>query len=206
MSDILGIPGESAVIHTSETFRAFVDATIPQTPELASELGEIQYFGALDFDIDQFMIYLLNRVEVIPLAIQTAIMLDMAAEELVALGENEHFLNFSIYVGGGTFAALAPSDRFRAVILLEELRLNLENLPFPYQNNPALVLTVTNSLNRITTMGYYSEWWGYGTTRLEESDDRVLEYLPISWEQVGFPRPSLGYRALRRYVYEEFTE
>ncbi|WP_132250188.1 hypothetical protein [Natranaerovirga pectinivora] len=206
MNHTIRAQDESGVIHTRQTFRAFVDATIPQTTELAIEFGEMQYFGALDFDIDQFMIYLLNRVDVIPLAIPTAIMLDMAAEELVANEGNDHFLNFSVYEGGGAFAALAPSDRFRAIILLEELRINLENLPFPYQNNPALVLSVTNSLNRITTMGYYSEWWGYGTTRLEEPDDRVLEYLPLSWEQVGYPRPSLGYRAFRRYLYEEFTE
>ena len=54
------------------------------------------------------------------------------------------------------------------------------------------------SLIRFTMMGYYSEWSGYGSTRLEAPDQRKLEYFPLSWKQVGYPGPSLGYRALRK--------
>lgn len=55
-----------------------------------------------------------------------------------------------------------------------------------------------SALNRITMMGYYSEWSGYGSTRLEKPDQRRLEFFPISWKQVGYPGPSLGYRAFRK--------
>jgi hypothetical protein len=60
-------------------------------------------------------------------------------------------------------------------------------------------IPLTNPLAvRFVMMGYYSEWSGYGSTRLEEPAQRRLEYNPLSWKQVGYPGPSLGYRALRK--------
>ena len=111
-------------MYTQETFKAFVDAIIPRSPGLAQEYGKIQYFGALDFQTDEYLI----------------------------------------------------------------LSLNSYDIPF----------NITGSLNRFTMMGYYSEWYGYGSTRLEVPDQRRLEYFPLSWQQVGYPGPSLGYRALRK--------
>ncbi len=63
------------------------------------------------------------------------------------------------------------------------------------------ILPVILSLNRLAMMGYYSEWPGYGNTRLESPNQRTLEYYPVSWEQIGYPGPSLGYRAARSYSY-----
>ncbi|MEL7655898.1 MAG: hypothetical protein AAGU75_08320 [Bacillota bacterium] len=65
--------------------------------------------------------------------------------------------------------------------------LNHYNMPF----------SIMGSFNRFTMMGYYSEWYGYGSTRLETPDQRRLEFFPLSWEQVEYPGPSLGYRVLR---------
>lgn len=183
--------------HTQQTFMALVDIIIPQTPGLAVEYGKIQYFGAIDLDINEYMILSLNN-NTIPLAEPTAQMLDIAAKQLVSRGGNQEALDFTKFPGGGIFAALAPDDRFRALILLEQLDINLEDLPIPYQNNPGLVLSVTSSFNRLTLMGYYSEWSGYGSTRLASPNYRKLEYFPLSWQQVGYPGPSLGYRALRK--------
>ena len=66
-----------------------------------------------------------------------------------------------------------------------------------FQDNPGFILS-NSTLNRFTMMGYYSEWSGYGSTRLDAPGQRRLEYYPLSWDQVGYPGPSLGYRALRK--------
>ena len=182
--------------YTQETFMALVDAIIPQSPELANEYGRIQYYGALDLFLDEYMIMSLNST-VLLLADSTAAMLNIAADQLVANGENSEVLDYVRFPGGSTFAALAPSDRFRALTLLEQLQVNLEVLPIPFQNNPAAVISITSDLGRLALMGYYSEWSGYGSTRMFPPNQRILEYFPLSWQQVGFPGISLGYRALR---------
>jgi len=182
--------------HTQDTFKAFVDAVIPRSPKLAEEFGRIQYFGALDLHVDEYMIMSLNNYY-IPLAKPTAEILDIAAEQLVFMGGNNRLFNYLRFPRGGIFAALSPGDRFRAFTLLVQLNIKLEDLPEPYKDNPELVLSITSALNRFTMMGYYSEWSGYGSTRLMEPNQRVLEYFPLSWNQVGYPGPSLGYRALR---------
>jgi hypothetical protein len=187
---------DNSLQHIQATFMALVDAIIPRTPELAAEYGEVQYFGAFDLYIDDFVIWSLNHYD-IPLTESTAEMLDLAAEQLVSEEGNQEALDYSMFPGGGPFAALAPSDRFRAITLLQQLKVNLETLPIPFYNNPGLVLSVTSALNRLTILGYYSEWSGYGSTRLVTPNQRILEYYPLSWQQVGYPGPSLGYGALR---------
>jgi hypothetical protein len=188
---------EKEFIHTQETFKALVDAIIPRSPALAEEYGKIQYYGALDEGIDTYIIMTLNNLY-IPLADSTADMLDVAARQLVLMEGNTRLFNYSRYPGGGLFAALSPNDRFRAMMLLSQMNVNFSELPVMEQNNPDLILNIINVLNRYTLMGYYSEWSGYGSTRMENPNDRTLEYAPLSWEQVNYPGPSLGYRALRR--------
>lgn len=185
--------------YTTETFKALVDAVIPRTPGLAEEYGKIQYFGALNLHTYEYLIITLNYY-FIPMSEPTAVMLDMAADQLIFIGENTRLLDFSQFPGGGTFAALAPVDRFRALTLLDELKVNLSDLPMPYTDNPGFVTTFAGILTRYTMMGYYSEWFGYGSTRLMPPDDRKLEFYPLSWSQVGYPGPSLGYRVLRYSV------
>ena len=187
---------KESVKRTQETFQAFVDAIIPRTPGLAEEYGRIQFFGALDLHIDEY-IYLSLNYYYIPLAEPTAEMLDVAAEQLVIMDGNNRLVNFSRFMGGSAFAAIDPSDRLRALTLLEQLNIYMADLSIPFQNNPELILYITSTLNRFTMMGYYSEWSGYGSTRLKTPNQRKLEYYPISWKQVGYPGPSLGYRALR---------
>jgi hypothetical protein len=86
--------------------------------------------------------------------------------------------------------------------MLEHLQVNPAELPVPYQNNPILVISIITVLIRFAMMGYYSEWAGYGSTRLYSPNERELENHPISWKQTGYPGPSLGYRALRTYQFE----
>ena len=182
---------------TQETFQAYVDAIIPRTPGLAEEFGRIQFFGALNLHTDEYVTLSLDYYY-IPMAEPTAEMLDVAAEQLVIMDGNKSLVNFSRFMGGSAFAAIDHSDRFRALTLLEQLNIYLADLPIPFQGDPELVFYTTSSLNRFTMMGYYSEWSGYGSTRLETPNQRKLEYHPLSWKQIGYPGPSRGYRALRK--------
>ena len=182
---------------TQETFQAYVDAVIPRTPGLAEEFGRIQFFGALNLHTDEYVMLSLNYYY-IPIAEPTAEMLDVAAEQLVIMDANKSLVNFSRFMGGSAFAAIDHNDRFRAITLLEQLNIYLADLPIPFQGNSELILYTTSSLNRFTMMGYYSEWSGYGSTRLETPNQRKLEYHPLSWKQIGYPGPSRGYRALRK--------
>ena len=178
-----------------EIYKAFVNAMIPRTPDLAEEFGRIQYYGALDLYTDEYLILSLNSYY-FPITYPTAEMLELAAEQLV-LSEGAGRSNTSEYTELSTFGVLAATDRLLAVTLLEQLMVNTADLPIPFRNNPGFMLYITNVLSRFTLMGYYSEWSGYGSTRLDTPNQRKLEFFPISWEQVGYPGPSLGYRALR---------
>lgn len=185
---------DDASRHTEDTFQAFVDAVVPRSPELAEEYGKIQYFGALDLHTDEYMVLSLNSYY-IPLAEAMAEALDIASEQLTVLdGDNQLF---RMSPEGVMFASLDPIDRFRALTLLEQNQLYFAELMAPLLNDPGLILSAMGMLNRFTMMGYYSEWSGYGSTRLDAPDRRRLEFYPLSWKQVGYPGPSLGYRALR---------
>lgn len=205
----------NSFLHTQATFKALVDAIIPQTPELAEEYEQIQYLGALDLFTYEYMMWTLNNYLVVStdeivtevlLAEPVAEMLDIAAEQLVTLGENKNLLNFSRFPEGGPFAALSPEDRFRAIELLGEPRVDLGELPLPFKEDAEFVLSVSRTLNRFPLMGYYSEWSGYEGTRLASPNERVLKIFPLDWRQVGYPGPSIGYPAFRGYLVKEFTE
>lgn len=187
-------------IETRDTFRALVNAIIPRSPGLAYEYGIVQYYGALDLHIDEYIILTLNSYEV-PLANATAEMLDMAAIQLIAAESGYENLNYYLFNGPVNFAVLDPYHQLGVIDLLRRLQIDLNQLPVPFQNNPPLIISTVNSLVSSTMMGYYSEWAGYGTTRLYEPNQRKLEYFPISWKQVGYPGPSLGYHALRPYQF-----
>jgi hypothetical protein len=161
---------------TLDTFEALSDAVIPQSPGLAEEYGIVQFYGALDQATDEYMI-----LNLVPFAEQTAETLTIVAGQLL-----------SRFMAG---------DRLLIIDRLRQGRVNTTELPIPFRNNPQLVMSVTKSLVAAAMMGYYSEWFGYGTTRLDAPDNRRLEYYPISWEQIGYPGPSLGYRALREYKF-----
>jgi len=175
-NSIIISPIGSFSYQTLDTYKALVNAIIPRSPVLAYEYGMVQYYGALDLHIDEYVYIALNSLNV-PLAQPTADMLNSTAN----------------------FASLNPINQLYVLTLLTQLQINLSDLPMPFKNNPSLVISTTNSLNRFTMMGYYSEWAGYGSTRLAEPNQRRLEFYPVSWKQVGYPGPSLGYRALRAY-------
>ncbi len=161
-----------------DTFMAFADTIIPRTPLLAEEYGRIQLYGAADLYIDEYLIMSLGFTE-IPLAEPIVQTLDIAAGQL----------------GGSSFASLTYEDRLRALNLLIQSDFNSALLPEPFTSNLGYEQYTIGYLIRLVYMGYYSEWSGYGSTRLASPNQRILEYFPVSWQQVGYPGPSLGYRA-----------
>lgn len=171
--------------HILNTFMAFVEAIIPWTPRLAAEYGEVQYPGAIDSLTYEYLILSLHELGDVALLKAAAQALDMAARELVFRGGNE----FSIEITGAgnvTFAALVPSDRLSALNILKQQEAASYNNPMFADNY------IVDLLVRLTMMGYYSEWFGYGSTRLDEPNQRVFEFEPISWRQVSYPGPNRG--------------
>lgn len=164
--------------HTEETLQAFVEAIIPRTPELAEEYGEIQYYGALDFQTEQYLLLSLNEFDH-TLADSIVEMLDAAAKQLASIKGN----------GESTFSALSPGDRLLAMTLLRHNQITLDGLPMPFKNN---AFNIIDDLTKLTMMGYYSEWFGYGSTRLKGPDQRELEFYPMSWSQIEYPGPTPG--------------
>lgn len=203
-----------SMMNTKVTFQALVDAIIPFTPEIAIQLGQNQAAGGLNEHIDEYIIWSLDHYidyhilpDTInfPLSVITASMLNLAAHQFVVEVGNTVPLNLSLPYGG-IFAALSREDRVRVISLLEQPGLDLSYLPFPYRNNPTLLQSIIENLNRMIVFGYYSEWSGYGTTRLASPNDRKLECFPLSWKQIRYPGRSIGYRDFRGYLVEKFTE
>lgn len=196
---------EMADPHTVATFRALVEAIVPNTPMLAA-FGAEQAAGAVELHVHEYMIWELDHtlslffglnLTVIPLSAPTAMLLNAGALQFIASGHAPYVRK---NVPSGPFAALLPSDRIRTLAMLEQLKVDLGTLPPPYQNDGGLLKFIVDYLNRGTMFGNYSEWSAYGTTRLAAPTQRRLEYFPISWRQVGYPGVSLGYRALHGFL------
>ena len=162
--------------HIVDTFKAFVEVIIPWSPQLAEEYGETQYYGAIDLLTYEYLIQTLYRYGGSLLVVSTAKDLDAAAKELV-LSQNSTSKVES--PEGVTFAQLTPVDRLLAI----------KNMNNNDETNTKNQSATINLLIRATMMGYYSEWYGYGLTRMDEPNQRVFEFKPVSWEQVGYTGP-----------------
>ncbi|SFD66544.1 hypothetical protein SAMN05216238_10357 [Lentibacillus persicus] len=185
------------------TFQALTDALLPSVkpayglPFSNTDMGVHEYIiYALDHNISiQQQLY----HHVVPLAYPTAMMLDAAAAQLINAHQAQAFPQNS-FPHGGMFSRLSQADRIRTLSALENLEIDLFLLPSPYQNNAGMIKYVTDALNRFSLFGFYSEWPAYGSTRLRPPDDRRLEFFPLSWQLVGYPGVSLGYRDFRGFL------
>jgi len=158
--------------------------------------------------VHEYLIYALNhRVSIqqqlhntiVPLAYPTAVMLDSAATQLIN-AQKAQVSSQTPFPGGGMFSRLSRKDRVRTLSALENLEIDLYLLPSPFQNNAGLVKYVTDALNRLSMFGYFSEWPAYGSTRLNQPEHRRLEFFPLSWNQIGYPGVSLGFRDFRGFL------
>ncbi|MCZ8512786.1 hypothetical protein O9H85_10235 [Paenibacillus filicis] len=192
---------------TITTFRALVEAIIPNTP-ISASYGPEQSAGALELGVHEYMIWELNHslslfvgyyLAEIPLAASTAMLLNDGAAQYIASGKAQDPQFFAVW-RGSSFASLSPRDRIRVLAMLEQLDVDLGTLPPPYRNDGGLITFIVDFLNRGPMFGFYSEWSAYGSTRLKTPTERRLEYFPISWKQAGYPGVSKGYRALRGFL------
>ncbi|BBF41717.1 hypothetical protein lbkm_0397 [Lachnospiraceae bacterium KM106-2] len=187
---------DTATQYTYITIMALVDSIIPRTPLLAELFGEVLLYGALDLYTDEYMVMILNNYT-IPLSDVTAQMLNIAAKEYMGskgIVSNDDPQRYTLFV------TLSSIQRFQALTLLDNIEVYFSDVIF-FQQYPGL-LSIASSINRFTMLGYYSEWYGYGTTRLEQPNSRVLQYYPLSWDQVGYPGPSLSYIAYVNDYYQ----
>jgi len=199
---------KSPLPETQAAFKAFVDAVVPKVPEFS--------FGASDLHIDEYLIWTLDHFVSISIIVKGGVnialsnavaeMLNIAAKELIEIGGNKGPVNPDKVCKEGHFAVLEPSDRFRAITLLKQLKVDLASLPFPFVNNQSFVISIISILTLLTTLGYYSEWSAYASTRLEQPEKRIIEQFPASWKEVGYPGPSKVYHALRGYLIDKYTD
>ncbi|UPM44744.1 hypothetical protein [Halocatena salina] len=211
--------------HTRVTFRAVVDMVVPRTPALRS-LGEEHVPGGLTANIDEYLIKFLNsfvsfglprlgELGTLRLAEIIAVVLDLGATTLIALGENEKPPELSraldlLDLGGllsdpieelseGPFAKLSRQDRLRAIHVLDTVEFDTAELPEPLVEGDAGI--IGQFVIGFTEVGYYGEWQGY-TDFTAPPDERGFRNDPSavqSWRQTDFPGIADGYAVLRGY-------
>jgi hypothetical protein len=186
-----GLLNENSVYdYVVNTFKAYADAMVPHSPDLAELYGRIQFYGALESYTAEYLIMSLDSYPT-PFAIAAAEILNLAAKQyLMEKGKDPDSPGDS---GGLYFAKLSQEDRLKIVDRITSPD-GIIYIPAGLTMKQEDIVPVLPALNRLTMMGYYSEWSGYGSTRFMPPDKRMLEYQPIGWGQVGYPGPSRGYR------------
>jgi hypothetical protein len=189
--------------HTCTTFRALVDAIIPDSAGSAAH-GDVQTAGAVNLCVHEYMIWELDHslslieglyLTTVPLSSPTAGLLNCGAVQFVASGQMQNRIDYSVWTRS-PFAALHPADRIRVLAMLEQVQLDLGALPPPFRNDGGLIRYFVDFLNRQTMFGNYSEWPAYGKTRLKVPTERRLQGFPVGWIQAEYPGVVPGYRAL----------
>jgi hypothetical protein len=213
-------------VHTLVTYRAVVDAVVPETPELADDLGPEHVPGGLAVALDDFLVVYVNDLFQfglphfgpqgnLPIAGPLAAVMDKAALALVARGEDESGLSVDralallgpddppprrVRKRAGAFAKLSRRDRLRALGLLDEFE--IEVAPFEDTLFEVDAGVVGQLAVGFAEMIYYSEWQGYDeftqppSSRVHPNDPAAVQ----SWRQTDFPGYANGYAALRGYV------
>lgn len=217
--------------HAKATYRAVVDAVIPRTPELSGELGAEHVPGGLDIGLDSLLIEFIDELLTIasvdsadvngnlPLSEPIALLLDAAAGELIATGENEDppsidrvldVLSVEDVVQAtdlsddperaleqSLFASLSRADRLKAIGTIDDVEFDTAEFPGPaVELDGALVGQL---LVGFTQLLYYGEWSGYDDPSKPPSERTFADDELQSWKQTGFPGIIDGVAALRGY-------
>lgn len=193
---------------TRNTFKALTDAITPSiTGSMSASGGDLKVEEYVISVLDHLNSVMIGNKDIsIPLSNSTAEILMIAAKEIISRGDNHEPVDLAIMKEHGHFAALARSDRIRAIKLLFALDIDLKSLPVPFWNNSAFVLATIKALPLFVTFGYYSEWTAYGTIHKFVPGERVVEHLPHAWKSVAYPGISNGYHACRGYLHGEYGE
>ena len=213
-------------LHVEVTFRAIVDAVVPETPELGDELGSEHEPGGLSVEMEEFLVTFVDDLFQfgfphigtrgnLPLALPVAEVLDTAASALIARGDTESDPDVQRAVAlldptdpsarrvirvAGPFAKLSREDRLRALGILDEFEVTAS--PFDHDLFEFDAGLVGQLVIGFAEMIYYSEWAGYEdfsrppSDRSHPNDPAAVQ----SWRQTGYPGAADGYAALRGYV------
>lgn len=194
---------------TTAVFTALAESITPLPGNSVSAGSERDKYAATYYiyTLDHYVsLKVFFKPSTFGLANATARMLNIAAEQLIDRGENEHPADSALASAHGMFAALQIKDRCRVISLLEHLQADLAGLPVPFYKNPGTVRAVVSILTMLGSAGHYSEWTGYGATRSGPPAARKLAQFPAGWQQVGYPGPAKGYHVLRGGLMDKFTE
>jgi hypothetical protein len=86
--------------------------------------------------------------------------------------------------------------------------LNEDGLLDKVTNYPGFIKFQIFGVNSFSQFGYYTEWSGYGDTKIACPSERVFGGVEAvqSYDQTKYPGPARGYAAFRGYEVEEFKE
>lgn len=192
--------------YTRGTFAAFVDAVVPETPELADR-GPEHVPGGREAGLVDALVEEIDAIqpvhggglaalgyETTPLSPLVAGLLDLAAIELIVRRRAEEGLQRPADAyAGGPFSRLAARDRLRAVRMLETegvLPALADRLDAP---GLGTVQYLASALVALTETLYYGELTGDGESSL-------------GWRQADYPGPSDGHAVSLGYEVESFEE
>lgn len=147
-----------------------------------------------------------------PYAPVFAVVFDVIALEFVAQGQNEDDVRTEpAFTAGGVFARLSRTDRLRCLEwVMDGGAVDTVDEEFGDVVGTAGTLKyVVTALHAATTLGYYSEWAGYGATKTDDPSQRELT-TPVhevqSRKQTDYPGLAAGYDDHRGFEVSEFRE
>lgn len=198
------------VNYARHTLGAMADAVVPETPALAAERGDEHEPGAIAAGLDAHLVEAfdglqevhgpLSRViDTYPYALVLALLLDVAALELLLRRRTRDGLGRRAVPTRGPYTLLSRHDRLRAIGLLESdgVLARLDDRFRERVPHLGVVKYLVGGAVTVTQLAYYSEWGADG----EPTPETVQ-----GWEQTGYPGPSDGYAVFRGYEVEAFEE
>jgi hypothetical protein len=147
-----------------------------------------------------------------PYASGLAFAFDLVAADFLARGANEDQPGANEqFPGGGTFVRLSREDRLRCLwdIVDGGSVDRLDELLSPMMPDVGIMKFVVMAVNGLHGFGYYTEWSGYGDTKTDDPNDRVLqkpEEEVQSRTQTDYPGPANGYAANWRHALDDGFE
>ncbi|MFC6763919.1 hypothetical protein [Natrinema soli] len=141
-----------------------------------------------------------------PYAALFTLVFDLAAAEFVALGKNEGPVSPNEqFPGGGTFTRLSREDRLRCLwTIIDGGAIDtLDDLLSPLVPDAGILKYVVMAVNGLHGFGYYTEWSGYGNTKMNTPNEREMQTEPgevQSHQQSGYPGPVPGHAADWRHA------
>ncbi|WP_254840900.1 hypothetical protein [Natronomonas marina] len=215
--------------YAKATYRAVVDAIVPRTPQLASELGPEHVPGGIDVGLDEYLIEFVDSIFTfgtlgdgdvnLPLSEPLAVVLDVAALKLVATGRNSEPPSLERVLGLLDVDDLLAVDELsddpeRALQQslfaglsrrdrLEAVEL-LDAIDFDTAFLPGPVAEIDLALVGQLVVAfveviYYSEWQGYEDITRPPSEREFSGEDIQSWQQTDFPGIIDGAAALRGF-------